>query len=150
MSADARPSLRRVLVRAIVGASVGAVILTALITVGLTRLGAAQRTIDDLRNEASRVADVASGLPCAAGDRPGAVARQLGARARFVPDGARRFAGLFPADEGRAMILGRDVYYASQPTTFCGRSGRLFVFTPATDVRALPAGFGPRLLFAAL
>src|SRR4029077_15467888 len=32
----------------------------------------------------------------------------------------------------------------------CGRSGRLFVFTPVRDAPVLPAGFGARLLLAGL
>src|ERR1700704_3136909 len=90
MPAKARPPLRRVLLLSIVGASIGAVVITALVTVGLTRIGAAQRTISALETEASNVADVASGLPCADANGPARLARQLGTRVRFVPDASRR------------------------------------------------------------
>ncbi len=144
-----RPSLRRVLLLSIVGAAVGAVVLTALVTVGLTRIGAAQRAIDALRAEATSAAEVASGLPCTDA-RPAAIVRQLGARVRFVPDGSRRPLAGVAETEGRTLLAGRAVYFASAPASLCGRTGRIFVFTKATDAPALPAGFGPRLLLAAL
>lgn len=150
MPGKARASLRGVLLWSIVGASVGAVIITALVTVGLTRIGAPARAIGSLRTEASSIADVASGLPCSATDRPTALARQLGARARFVPDGSRRPLAQVSATEGRTAVLGRDVYFSSVPTTICGKSGRLFVFSPVRDTPVLPAGFGARLLLAGL
>jgi signal transduction histidine kinase len=150
MPARARPSLRRVLLLSIVGASLGAVVITALVTVGLTRIGAPQRTITALRGEASNIADVASGLPCSDLVRPAQLARQLGARVRFVPDGSNRPIGDLTQSEGRAVILGRDVYYSSVPATICGKSGRLFVFTGVRDAPVLPAGFGKRLLLAGL
>src|SRR4051812_34370396 len=125
-----RSSLRGVFLWSIVGASVGAVIITALVTVGLTRIGAGQRAIASLRTEAANVADVAAGLPCTDVNRPAALARQLGARVRFVPDNSRRQLAQVTQDSGRANLLGRDVYFASQPATICGTSGRLFVFTP--------------------
>jgi len=150
MPPRSRSSLRRVLLWSIVGASVGAVVLTALVTVGLTRIGAPQRTIDALRGEASNIADVASGLPCTDVNRPALLARQLGARARFVPDGSQRFLSRVTQDEGRAVILGRDVYFAAVPATICGRTGKLFVFTAVRDAPVLPVGFGRRLLLAGL
>jgi len=150
MPAKPRASLRRVLLLSIVGASVGAVVITALVTVGLTRIGAQSRVVSALQAEASNVADVASGLPCADASRPALLARQLGARARFVPDGSLRPLSQVTQTSGRASILGRDVYFASVETTICGRSGRLFVFTPVRDAPVLPAGFGARLLLAGL
>jgi two-component system OmpR family sensor kinase len=145
-----RSSLRSVLLLSIVGASVGAVIITALVTVGLARIGAGQRAVTALRSEASNMADVASGLPCTDVNRPAQLARQLGARARFIPDGSRRPLAQVTETEGRAAILGRDVYFSSVPATICGTSGRLFVFTPVRDAPVLPAGFGARLLLAGL
>jgi two-component system sensor histidine kinase BaeS len=143
-----RSSLRRVLLLSIVGASLGAVLITALVTVGLTRIGAGQRAINALRNEASSIADVASGLPCTDATRPARLARQLGARVRFVPDGSRRLLASVTEAEGRTTLVGRDVYFSSAPATICGTSGRLFVFTAVRDAPALPAGFGRRLLLA--
>ncbi len=150
MEAKKRSSLRRVLLLSIVGSSLGAVLITALVTVGLTRIGAPQRAIASLRNEASSVADVASGLPCADAARPAQLARQLGARVRFVPDGSRRLLASVTQAEGRTTLLGRDVYFSSVPATICGTTGRLFVFTAVTDAPALPTGFGRRLLLAGL
>ena len=106
--ARSRPSLGRVLVLAIGGVAVGAVIVTALVVVGLTRLGAPQRLQSQMRTEASRVAQLASEIPCAEGTRPGLAARELGPQARFIPDLARRGRprefGAGP--EGRAAIAG--------------------------------------------
>jgi two-component system sensor histidine kinase BaeS len=42
------------------------------------------------------------------------------------------------------------VYYASSRATLCGRTGTLYVSRVASDVPALPEGFGSRLAFAAL
>ncbi len=147
----ARSSLARVLVLAIGGVAVGAVLVTALIVVGLTRLGAPQRLQSELRTEVSRVAQLASDVPCTEGTRPGLAARQLGPQARFIPDLARGRAREFgTGPEGHAVIAGREVVYASQPATLCGRSGTLYVFRPAAEAPPLPEGFGSRLVIAAL
>jgi two-component system OmpR family sensor kinase len=146
-----RAPLGRVLIFAIGGVAVGAVIVTALIVVGLTRLGAPQRLQSQLRTEASRVAQLASGIPCAEGTRPGLAARELGPQARFIPDLARGRPREFGAQpDGRAVVAGREVVYASQPTMLCGRSGTLYVFRPAAEAEPLPEGFGSRLVIAAL
>ncbi|HYZ92607.1 MAG TPA: HAMP domain-containing sensor histidine kinase [Actinomycetota bacterium] len=142
-----RPSLGRVLVAAIGGVAVGAVLLTALVTFGLARLGAPARALGQLGGEAERVADLAAELPCEGRPRP-ALGREFGPRVRFVPDaGRRQFAA---APEGRTLLGGRPVYYASRPATVCGRPGSIVVFQPVADTPALPEGFTSRLVLAGL
>lgn len=149
MTAVHRPSLGRVLLLAIGGVAVGAVVLTALVTVGLARLGTPDRALRELGVEAERVADVAAELPC--DGRPLRVARELGPRTRFVPDNAPRARSALPqAPSGRTSFGGREAFYASRQTTLCGRPGTLFVFRLAQDVPALPEGFAQRLASAAL
>jgi signal transduction histidine kinase len=147
-----RPSLGRVLVASFGAVAVAAVVLTAVITVSLARIGASGRALAQLRVEAQNGAELAAGLPCDQGARPGArIARQLGPRARFVPDGTPRARlAEFSGAEGRTTIAGRDVLYASAPTTICGRSGTIYVTQAASDVPVLPEGFGARLLLAAI
>jgi two-component system sensor histidine kinase BaeS len=129
--------------------AVAAVVLTALVTVGLARLGAPDRALRELDVEAERVASVAAGLPCE-GQTPRA-ARALGPRARFVPDDAPR-ARLtqLRGPTGRTVFGGREALYASRRTTLCGHAGTLYVFRLAREVPTLPEGFTSRLLFAAL
>jgi two-component system, OmpR family, sensor kinase len=148
-----RPSLGRVLALAIGAVAVGAVVLTAVVTVSLARIGAPQRAIAQLRDEAQDAAGLAAGLPCDVGPRRGgAVARELGPRARFIPDDApprARFSA-FEGSEGRTTVGTRDVLYASSRATVCGRPGTMYVVRNADEVPALPEGFGPRLVLAAL
>jgi two-component system sensor histidine kinase BaeS len=131
------------------GVAVGAVILTALITFGLSRLGAPQRAVAQLTREVGRLAEVASGLPCER--RPQALlTRQFGPRVRFVPDAAPRArlsTGMAPS--GRTRLGGRDTFYASSRTSICGRPGTIFVFEPAADVGSVPEGTAGRLAAAA-
>jgi two-component system sensor histidine kinase BaeS len=132
--------------------AVAAVVLTALITIVLARADAPQRAIETLRAEAANGAELAANLPCSTDTRPaGAIARQLGQRARFVPDNTPRArVAEFQGAEGRTRIGTRDVLYASARATLCGRSGTLYVSRAASDVPVLPEGFGSRLLLAAL
>ena len=152
MSAGHRPSLGRVLVFSFGAVAVAAVALTAVITVSLARIGAPERALAQLRIEAQNGAELAGGLPCDAGTRPNAqIARQLGERARFVPDGTPRArVAEFSGTEGRTRVAGRDVIYASARTTLCGRPGTLYVTRVASEVPVLPEGFGSRLALAAL
>jgi two-component system sensor histidine kinase BaeS len=147
-----RPSLGRVLILSFGAVAVAAVVLTAIITIVLARADAPRRAIDQLRAEAQSGADLAAGLPCGEGVRPvGELARQLGQRARFVPDNAPR--GRVPEfreHEGHVHIGGRDVVYASAQTTLCGRPGTLYVSRAASEVPVLPEGFGSRLALAAI
>ena len=149
-----RSSLGRVLVVSFAGVAVAGVALTALITIVLARAGAPGRAIAELRSEATSGAELAAGLPCDVGPRPGGqLARELGPRARFVPDDAPRGrfpAAGFPEDEGEATVGGRDVLYSSARATLCGRPGTLYVTRPSTDVPILPDGFGSRLILAAI
>jgi two-component system sensor histidine kinase BaeS len=147
-----RASLGRVLGLSFAAVAVAAVALTSVITLGLARVGAPQRAIAQLRSEAQSGAELAAGLPCEARARPnGAIARELGARSRFVPDGVprARIAGVAGV-EGRARIGGRDVLYASARTTLCGRPGTLYIFRASSEVPALPEGSGLRLVLAGL
>ena len=148
-----RPTLRRVLIVAFAAVAAGAVALTAIITLGLTRVGAPARAVAALRTEAANAASVASGLPCDTAARPGAqLAQEFGPRVRFVPDGVRgRVArNALASAEGHAKVLGRDVYYSSVRTTICGRQGTLYVIEQASQISSLPEGFGGRLAIAAL
>jgi two-component system sensor histidine kinase BaeS len=132
--------------------AVAAVVLTAIITIVLARAGAPERAITQLRAEAQSSADLAAGLPCDTGTRPaGRIARELGQRARFVPDDAPRVRmAEFPRPEGRLRIGARDVVYASARATLCGRPGTLYVTRAADEVPVLPEGFGSRLVLACL
>ncbi len=143
-----RPSLGRVLVFSIGGVAVGAVVLTAVITLGLARLGAPQRAVAQLTREAERVADLAAELPCEGPRRP-RLAQEFGPRVRFVPDGpaAGRFAP-GGASTGRTREPGGESLYASARTTVCGRPGTLYVLQPAREVPAVPEGFTGRLIIA--
>lgn len=145
-----RPSLGRVLLLSIGGVAVGAVVLTAVVTFGLARLGAPQRAVEQLGLQAQRVADLAAGLPCE-GRRPPRLAQEFGSRVRFVPEGAPRGASAPPPGErGRTRAAGRETLYASTRTTVCGRPGTLYVFQAAGDVPQLPDGFTARLVIAGL
>lgn len=160
MSRIRRPSLGRVLILSFAAVAVAAVVLTAVITIVLARAGAPQRAIAQLRDEAANGAELAAGLPCDDRSRPAArIARQLGPRARFVPDGSQRARGRdvsgsgvgeFAGTEGRTTVAGRDVLFASARTTLCGRVGTLYVTRAASDVPVLPGGFGSRLVLAGL
>ncbi len=152
MSEGRRPSLGRVLIVSFGVVAVAAVALTALITVSLARIGAPARALEELREQAQNGAALAADLPCEAGTRPGGqIARELGPRARFVPDGAPRARVTeFSQAQGRARIGGRDVLYGSAHTTLCGRPGTLYVTRASNEVPALPEGFGSRLALAAL
>jgi two-component system sensor histidine kinase BaeS len=130
--------------------AIGAVIVTALITVGLTRLGAPQRLLSELRVESSRLAEVAADIPCTEGTRPALAARELGPQARFIPDQARVRLREFEGPEGRGVVAGREVVYASQRTMLCGRPGAVYAFRPAGEAQSLPEGFGARLAIAAV
>ncbi len=152
MSGVRRPSLGRVLILSFAAVAVAAVVLTAVITIVLARAGAPQRAIEQLRAEAANGAELAAGLPCDTGTRPaGQIARQLGQRARFVPDNAPRARiAEFQGPEGRVQLGGRDVVYASARTTLCGRPGTLYVSRAASEVPVLPEGFASRLALACL
>jgi two-component system, OmpR family, sensor kinase len=148
-----RPSLGRVLAFSFGAVAVGAVVVTAVVTVYLSRVGAPQRAMSELRAEAQGAADIAAGLPCDAGPRPGAaLARELGPRVRFIPDDAppRPRDAAFSGSEGRATLGGHDVLYASTRATVCGRNGTLYAVRAANEVPALPPGFGGRLILAAI
>lgn len=144
---------------AIGGVAVGAVLLTALVTIGLTRVTANQRALREVGREADSVAELAASLPCPAGRlRPVQVQRELGRGARFVPDTARsgpdgtpsgRFAGL-EAPEGRVDAGGRESLYAARRATLCGETGTLYLLRPVQEVQPLPEGFVGRLALAAL
>lgn len=124
--------------------------LTALLTVGLARLGAPQRAIRQLGVEADRISELAGGLPCEGQGIP-RLAREFGPRVRFVPDGAPRArVAALTGDQGRTDVGGRESYYVSRKTTLCGRPGSLYVFQAAGDVPALPDGFNTRLVIAGL
>ncbi|MGH2667832.1 MAG: sensor histidine kinase, partial [bacterium] len=143
-----RPSLGRVLVLSIGGVAVGAVVLTAVMTLGLARLGAPQRAVAQLEREAARVADLAVELPCDVA-RP-RLAEEFGPRVRFVPDGlASRRPVPGPGVTGRTRGPGGESLYASARTTVCGRPGTLYVFERTRDVPAVPEGFTGRLMIAA-
>jgi two-component system sensor histidine kinase BaeS len=131
------------------GVAVGAVVLTALVTFGLARLGAPARALRQLGGEAGRVADLAAELPCEGRPRP-ALAREFGPRVRFVPDDAVRSRLNTSAPQGRTIVGGRSMYYASRRTTLCGRAGSIFVFQPVAEAPALPEGFTARLVLAGL
>jgi two-component system sensor histidine kinase BaeS len=152
VSATRRPSLRWVLGASLAAVAVGAVAITAVVTFGLTRIGAERRAAAELGRQADSLTEVASNLPCESGRlRPAQLQRQLGRRVRFVPEG-RRFGAIasLPAGEGRTVIAGSDVVYAARAATVCGEPGTLYVFRPVADIESLPQGFGGRLLVAAL
>lgn len=148
-SRDRRPSLRVVLAGVIAGTAAGAVLLTALLTFGLGRLGAERRALDELGRDAERLARLADGLPCRPGDVPLALGHRVGGReARFVPDGpgGGPLEGL--GEEGRTDVGGRDVLYTSREAVVCGVDGRIYAFRPAAGLPSLPEGLGGRLLLA--
>jgi len=128
---------------------VGAVLLTALLTVGLSRLGVRQRAIGELSREAGSLSSLAAGIPCAAGIQA-ELRRELGPGVRFVPDGALRPLNRLAAPTGEMVVGGRRVIYASVKTSICGRGGTLFVLRPASDVPPLPEGFALWLGLAGL
>ena len=142
-----RPPLRRVLLVAIGGVAVGAVILTALLTFGLTRLTAQRNALRDLGRDADRLAAFAEEVPCRDG-RVGrfAVQRELGPRARFIPGETPPFA----EPDGRTEIDGRRVLYAARSVEICGRPGTLVVTSSARGAPPLPEGLVGRLLVAGL
>ena len=143
-----RRSLRQVLAFAIAGVAVGAVLVTALLTVGLSRLGIRDRAIGELRRQVASVSSFAAGIPCA-GPIQQQLRRELGPGVRFVPAG-RPLARFASAPEGTTTMNGQRVVYATAPTTICGRSGTLLVFRPASEVPPVPEGFALWLGLAVL
>jgi two-component system sensor histidine kinase BaeS len=126
-------------------------VVSALLLVGLTRIGARQRALAELSRTARSVAELASGLPCpATGAVQPEVRREFGPDVRFIPDTGLRRRQALAAPQGRLVVGGRQVLFASAPVTICGRSGRLAVFRPTASVPALPQGFATRLLVAAV
>lgn len=149
--ARGRPSLRVVLTAVIAGTAALAVVLTAVLTFGLGRLGAERRAIAELETDAGRLARLAEGLPCRPGDVPPALRRQLGGRdALFVPDGSAVGALAELDERGRANIAGEDVLYGSREASVCGVEGRIYAFRSAAGLPSLPEGFGARLFIAVL
>jgi two-component system sensor histidine kinase BaeS len=143
-------TLRRVLALAIGGVAVAAVVLTALLTVGLSRFGVRQRTIGELSREVSSLSDLAAGVPCTVGIQV-QLRRELGPGVRFVPNGALRpLRRLATAPTGTVTLGGRRLIYASQPAAICGRQGTLYVLRAASDVPPLPEGFAAWLALAGL
>jgi two-component system sensor histidine kinase BaeS len=141
-----------VLVLAIGGCAVGAVIVTALITLGLARLGAPERALQQLAGEVERVADLAAQLPCEGRPVP-RLAREFGPRVRFFAEGSQSLRARLAktqGPQGRTIRGGRETYYATQQATLCGRSGTLYVFQPVQEAPLLPQGFAERLVLAAL
>jgi two-component system sensor histidine kinase BaeS len=145
-----RPTLRRELALAIGGVAVAAVLLTALLTIGLSRLGVRQRAEAELRRQVDSMSALAAGIPCATGIQA-ELRRELGPGVRFIPDGVvRPLSRLADAPSGELSLGGRRVVYASSPTSICGRSGTLYVLRAASDVPPLPEGFGLWLGLAGL